>query len=456
LNGSRLILTSRHFFWITLAFMAFVIYGSLVPLTYRPVPLGEAFERYTSALSKPVVVKDRADWLANILLFIPLGFVAMGWRCVDRHRTDPLAMALVLISCTMLSAGIEFAQIFFPPRDTSLNDIVAETLGGAIGILGWLAAGQHATDYLRKLWTSQGEANWAIRLIPGYLVLLVFVQGIPFDLTLSPHLLKKKYYEGRILLVPFKSPGLEPLAVIRKMLINIAYFLPAGILLSGLSRKLIGGRWAAIRVLLIGIVLAGSIEFMQLLVMSRFFDSTDIVTGSLAVVAGWGLMRLCRAAPNASVREAGIPSSVRGTLFLAWTAALVFINWVPFNFTFDQWQLRLREFNWVPFADYYAGNYLNSFDQIVQKTALFIPFGLLWPSVSSSRFDVHFGVGSALLLATIIEIGQAFLPDHHPGVSDLLIETFGAWIGCIAAKRLRVSTTGQAVAEVYQNRALAT
>jgi glycopeptide antibiotics resistance protein len=279
--------------------------------------------------------------------------------------------------------------------------------------------------------------------------------------------------------VPFHS-SLEPLDVIRKTLINVAYFLPAGILVSGLSRQLIGGRWALLRVLAIGIALAGSIEFMQLLVVSRYFDATDIVTGSLAVVAGWGLMQVSRARSDSLGQAAAMPLPLRSVLFLAWTAALLFINWEPFNFTADQWQLRLREFNWVPFADYYAGNYLNSFDQIVQKTALFIPFGLLWPAATGSRADVVFGVVSALLLATAIEIGQMFLPEqytlvndlmvqaerlppsstpsfsHYPGISDLIIATFGAWVGCVVARRLRVTTGERAGVEVYKSRALAT
>jgi len=37
----------------------------------------------------------------------------------------------------MLNLGIEFTKQFFPPRTVSVNDLVAEAIGGAIGLLWW-------------------------------------------------------------------------------------------------------------------------------------------------------------------------------------------------------------------------------------------------------------------------------------------------------------------------------
>ena len=52
----RPILTSRQYGWITLGFVLFVIYGSLVPLTYRHVPLDRAWQRLIFEFSKPIDV----------------------------------------------------------------------------------------------------------------------------------------------------------------------------------------------------------------------------------------------------------------------------------------------------------------------------------------------------------------------------------------------------------------
>lgn len=54
------------------------IYGSLVPLEFRPVPLDEAVERFRNVPYLTLGLQSRADFVANILLFIPLAFLAMG------------------------------------------------------------------------------------------------------------------------------------------------------------------------------------------------------------------------------------------------------------------------------------------------------------------------------------------------------------------------------------------
>ena len=282
------ILRARHYAWITLAFVIFVIYGSLVPLTFRLVPFERAWTHFSWAFSKPITVAHRSDWAANVLLFTPLGFVGMGWLCVDRGR-KPLAVGLLLIAFVALATLIEFAQIWFPPRDTSINDVAAETLGGAIGIGIWLVLGQSITDRVRRFWSTHAEGNWAIRLMPGYLVILVIVQGMPFDLTLSPSDLGRKYRAGRIQPIPFAQLSNEPIDFALNAGINFALFLPAGILIGGLPGWIAAGRNAAWRVFGLGLLLASAIEAMQLLVVSRSCDATDIITGSIAALIGWSL-----------------------------------------------------------------------------------------------------------------------------------------------------------------------
>jgi len=436
------ILSPRHYAWLLLAFMAFVIYGSLVPLSFQAYSWSEGCSRFAAAFSKPVAIQQRSDWLANILLFIPLGFIAMGWRSVDRYEQSLTPVLMILPACSLFSTLIEFTQVWFPPRHTNVNDVVAETLGGAIGVGIWMAVGQAATEYLRQFWSRHAVHNWSIRLIPGYLVLLVFIHGMPFDLTLSPTCLKAKYNVHMILPVPFTVPGGEPLDLVKKGLINFAWFLPAGVLIAGLPPWFayrIAGAW---RVLGVGVLLAGTIEMMQLLVMSRYFDTTDIITGGLAVLAGWRLMMAWQERRD-QTHEPHFPVAYRVALLSIWVLALVFIHWEPFSFRTDANYLseRTSQVSLIPFADYYAGNYLVSFNEMIQKTLLFVPFGLLLGVTGTSRSDTLIVLNVSFFLALTLEIGQLFMPHHHPGVSDLILETFGAWLGSLAANRLHALQT---------------
>ena len=73
--------------WLTLGYSAFVIYGSLVPLHFQRQPLDEAWAYFQQIPYLDLGIGSRADWVANILLFVPLAFLWHGvlWpRRVDR------------------------------------------------------------------------------------------------------------------------------------------------------------------------------------------------------------------------------------------------------------------------------------------------------------------------------------------------------------------------------------
>ncbi|MFB7891620.1 VanZ family protein [Microbacterium sp. NPDC056044] len=67
---------------------------------------------------------------ANILMFVPLGFLL---TLLFRHPWYGVALALAL------SAAAELAQVVIPSRQPTLRDILANTLGAALGAaLAWV------------------------------------------------------------------------------------------------------------------------------------------------------------------------------------------------------------------------------------------------------------------------------------------------------------------------------
>lgn len=70
------------------------------------------------------------EWLSNVLMFTPGGFLL---TLLLRNRTRRWVPLLALAT----TACIEFTQLWMPGRTSSLWDIVANTLGGT---LGWAAA----------------------------------------------------------------------------------------------------------------------------------------------------------------------------------------------------------------------------------------------------------------------------------------------------------------------------
>ncbi len=74
----------------------------------------------------PFTHMQARDTIVNILGFIPL-----GWLLGDRVRFAWRAIVFI----AGVSIGLELLQLCFAERDTSVNDLICNTLGGAIGII---------------------------------------------------------------------------------------------------------------------------------------------------------------------------------------------------------------------------------------------------------------------------------------------------------------------------------
>src|SRR5438034_3586225 len=161
----------------TLAYAAFVVYGSLVPLDFHYRPLVAAWDAFLQTPYLHLDVGSRADWVANILLYIPLGFFATGWLAAASRSRGVAASFVVFGLCVLVAVGVEFTQLFFPPRTFSLNDIVAEIIGSALGIALWLSAGERVT----RLWAEvqQGGAASGGALIILYTMAYLCLSRFP-------------------------------------------------------------------------------------------------------------------------------------------------------------------------------------------------------------------------------------------------------------------------------------
>jgi VanZ family protein len=140
---------------------AFIVYGSLYPFRFRPLPAGVSLGelvRDASMIRRP----SRGDLAANLLLYAPLA-LALSLALASRLR--PLAAAgLAALACFLLSVAMETGQFFVPPRTPSAWDMVLNSLGGAAGALaGAVLAPHHA----------RGALAWRPRIVEAFPAILV-------------------------------------------------------------------------------------------------------------------------------------------------------------------------------------------------------------------------------------------------------------------------------------------
>lgn len=430
---------------IAIGYLAFVIYGSLVPLHFRYVPWDQAVASFRAIRYLDLGIASRADWVANILLFIPLAFLWNGLLAPRRAIVGGVLVSLLVAAgCVALSLGIEFTQIFFPPRTVSVNDIVAESLGALIGILLWWLAGGRFARWLGGWSPASGRADWVLRLCYVYIFGLFFYNLLPLDLTISPVEVFHKWREGRVMLVPFGFHFADPAQAFYGLLSDIAIWVPAG-LLYRLHRP--RHHPAALWLRVIGA--ATLLEGMQLFVYSRVSDVTDILTAGLGAALGiWLAARIGR---NAALPGAGSGGRMGSLAWLAaacgWSIVLMGVFWYPFDFRTDgAWvRERLGMFARVPFVAYYYGTEFRAATELLHKILFFMPLGML---LALARRPFRHGaldwLSRALAVAAMmgvplgIELGQVLLPGKFPDSTDWFLETMGGMIGYALMRTLAV------------------
>jgi VanZ like family len=75
-----------------------------------------------------------ADVLLNVVLFMPLGFSLRSYLGQQRRLTGRAMLGVSFGVCCVLSYAIEVLQQFLPGRYPSLVDVLANSLGGALGL----------------------------------------------------------------------------------------------------------------------------------------------------------------------------------------------------------------------------------------------------------------------------------------------------------------------------------
>ncbi len=422
-----------------LAYTLFVLYGSLVPLDYRAIPWDEAVSRFAAIPFLDLGIGSRADWVANVLLFIPLTFLWMGVLGGGRGPLRDGLAALVLIPLAIgLSLGIEFTQLFFPQRTVSQNDIFAEALGGMLGVLAWWAGGSRFVEWLQSWQKIHSRAVLAERLAWAYLAGVLIYNVLPLDLTISLVELFHKWRDDKVNLIPFGRLPDDAAYALYEIASDAIVWTPLALLWR------LDGTRSSQRVWLMTFGAALALEFMQLFVYSRVSDVTDLFTA--AAGAAMGCLAGGRLAVNATPAGRPLPWLAGWPFVLAagWMIVLMFVFWFPFEFRTDGAfvKLRLAGVIRVPFEAYYFGTEFRAVTEVLHKTLFFAPLGglLAW-GVANQPWHWRAPMFALSMLALaglpgVVELGQLMLPEKIVDATDWLLAWFGGVAGYGVTRRL--------------------
>lgn len=431
-----------------LGYTAFAIYGSWVPLNFRPIPFDAARARFAQIQWLDLGIGHRADWVANILLFIPLAFLWLGalWP-----RSLPARLAASLLVCAAgaaLAVAIEFSQVYFPGRTVSLNDVAAETIGAAAGVLVWWMAGSRLSTWVAELRGVARPLSAVERGLTAYAAIAFLYALLPLDLTISGTEIYRKFMRGGINLVPFVFYEKHASYSVYSMLSEVVIWVPIG--------TFIAMRWPSTTAASVVRVAAASgfVELLQVFIHSRTTDVNDVIAASAGGAIGAMVARRFRLATRDAAPAHTLPSGPSGllvtsALVLVWAAGAAFVFLFPFDFHLSGEFIRGR-LEGVPrvlFASYYWGSEYNAVTQVMRKFLYFLPLGavLAWgfAAVASPFGRALYGLSSAVLVvaaAAGIEVAQLALPGKIVDATDAVLSTLGALTGwACAAWTIRLS-----------------
>jgi glycopeptide antibiotics resistance protein len=381
--------------WLLAAVVALIAYGSLYPFNFKPDAIeGGVFQ----ALEKLSWARaGRGDRIANVLLYLPLGFCLYLWLDTRVRRRVSLIVATALGA--LFSLGIEIAQIYVSARVPSLKDLALNTLGASLGAVGGLTwRGIAGLMHFPTREDTPTRDPGAALVIASWLIFR-FAPFVPqFDLGKLKSALK-----------PLFEPQWDGVAVF----IYLMCWLVVNQAAASLVRR---SRRLEALLFIIAAVLAG-----RLLVANQSFVADE-------------LFALLLLLPMLVVMHRLTPEARRRILLLGIAVVLILESLAPFDFTqqassFDFWPFRV----WLESGT--SAVEMIEWTELLGRLFLFTAF--LW-LLREANVPINVAIGIVVGAVLATEIMHLWLPNQNGSITDpVLALAIGLLLRAIERKRSR-------------------
>jgi VanZ family protein len=415
-------LTRGHFAALAAIYGLAILYCSLMlgpdGLHYVPLSSAEAWQRFRAIHFVDNASDQRADWIANAIMTIPLacfvnGAVGLG----ARSRSEIRRAAIALVACIGFILAAKYAQLFFPPRTVTLNYIAAQSIGALLGIGLYRFAHRRLYPALRDMYR---DGDGLVVVLGIYSLLLAAYALMPFDIALSPGDLGTRFAELPLSIAPGSGHSVAYRAGL--VLADAVATVPVGMFLAVTEREL------SFRALLLrGIAIVVPITVLTLFVLSATPFALSLISRPVGVALGiWFIFWLKgKDLWKRHYRYAGyVPIAIPVyVILLLWGNGLLTGRW----FTVDQAVGALNPRRVVPLWSLYVATKAEAAHAVVATLIIFAPIGgMIWLRRGFWSRGAGFSAVLAFGLSLAIEIGRSMKPGLTPEFTDPFIAAAGA------------------------------
>jgi VanZ family protein len=368
------------------AIVAMISYGSLYPFAFHWV--GDGVGPLHTLLYSWDKEPGRGDFISNILLYMPLGFI--GTVTVGK-RIGLNQLALTILIGIALSFTVEVVQYYDTGRDTEATDLYANTLGTAIGAgIGWFFGQDFRFPLLREISANRVPAL----LLTAWLGYRLY----PYVPTIDLH----KYWGA--LKPVFLYPQLTPDSLFR----HVAVWLSICVMIE----KIAGDRRAG------GLIgrFAAFLIFSCVLVISTRVTLAQIA-GIVVAFSIWRILPTWRA-------RVVIAAATMGVYVLVFRLD-------PFVFSEGS-----GHYSWMPFLSFMQGSIDIDVQSFFEK--FFLYGGLIWLLAEAGM-----ATRLATLLVAVLVLGASFVEVFIPGRSAEITDAILALATGEFIRALEVGTGGR-------------
>ncbi len=424
-------MTASRWAAATLLFALTILYSSTLigpnGPNFVPLEFSEAVSRFVHMPLARNGSDQRADWMGNVAMLVPLGFMTAAWFSPDRRR-PVLAGVAAFVVCLGFVLAAKFAQLWFPPRTVTLNYVLAQTAGVGIGVLLRGLHGRYAAALTPD----------ADRLETFRAVLRIYTAGIVlFFLTPLDFALNLEDLESQLGKLPdtfLAMPGAERPAVVRAVLMvaSIGVTMPIGALLClraeprlTIGRSAGAAAWIGFWWMLLLYALTATIISATASLPGVFLRTSGIALGAV------GLHWFARRDPRGirRVLAAAVPWLVPVyVLAVASVNGLISTHWIgPETAAVDFYRLGL-----YPLFNYYIVTKAQAAKNIAAHVAMYAPIGvMIWLRVRDGGGKTM-AFFAAVALSALVEGARFLRPGLVPDINAIPLAGAAAWMALSA------------------------